>query len=179
MSERSQSVLSPGGARAYIGLGSNLDDPVGQVRRAIEALRVLEETRLIACSSLYRSRPLGDADQPPYVNAAAGLETRLEARALLARLHDIEAAQGRERCERWGSRTLDLDLLVYGEVVESAPDLRLPHPGIGEREFVLIPLHEIAPALVVPGLGSVLALARACDRRGLERLCGAPAGAVA
>lgn len=171
MSEGSQpSVPSPGGVRAFIGLGSNLDDPVRQVRRGIAALRALGATRVVACSSLYRSRPLGDADQPPYVNAVVSVETRLDARALLARLHGIESAQGRERGARWASRTLDLDLLVHGDAIERAPDLSLPHPGIATREFVLIPLYEIAPALVVPGLGPIAPLALACERRGLERL---------
>lgn len=154
---------SGSGVRAYVGIGSNLDDPVAQARRAVAALRVLPDTRLAAVSSLYRSAPLGGADQPDYVNAVAALDTRLDARRLLAALHDIEAAQGRDRSAgRWASRTLDLDLLVHGDECHAEEDLIVPHPGIAEREFVLGPLYELAPELEIPGLGQVAELARRC-----------------
>lgn len=166
---------SGSGVRAYVGIGSNLDDPVAQARRAVAALRRLPDTHLVAVSSLYRSAPMGGADQPDYVNAVAALDTRLDARRLLAALHDIEAAQGRDRSAgRWASRTLDLDLLLHGDERHAGEGLIVPHPGIAEREFVLEPLREVAPELEIPGLGPVAELARRCRDRapgpGLRRL---------
>lgn len=178
MSERPDSPLcqSESEARAYIGIGSNLDDPVEQVRRAVAAMRALLHTRLVRLSSLYRSAPLGNADQPDYINAVAVLDTRLDARQLLAALHEIEAVHGRDRSAgRWASRTLDLDLLVYGTERHEAADLTVPHPRIAEREFVLHPLHEVAPELDIPGLGPVAEQARRCALRGLVRLTESPA----
>ncbi len=147
---------------AYIGIGSNLAAPVGQVRRAIAALGGLPGTRLVVASRLYRNPPLDHSDQPEFVNAVAGLLTRLAPPALLAGLLGIEAAQGRRRdaATRWGPRTLDLDLLAYGERTVAEPGLTVPHPGVAGRNFVLLPLNEIAPGLWLPGLGSVAALAR-------------------
>lgn len=141
---------------AYIGIGSNLDTPARQVEMALEELAALPETRLIGHSHLYRSAPLGGADQPEYVNAVAALLTRLDAPALLAALHDIERARGRERgAVRWSPRVLDLDLLVYSSLSIEMPGLVVPHPGIAERNFVLLPLCELAPDLEIPGLGRV------------------------
>ncbi len=153
---------------AYIGLGSNLADPVLQVRGACEALKQLPETVLLACSSLYLSPPMGPADQPDYINAAAALETTLSPHALLAQLQAIEQAQGRVRGARWGARTLDLDLLVYGERVIADDRLNVPHPGLAERAFVLYPLQEIAPNLQIPGLGSLDKLVANCPKAGLQ-----------
>ena len=150
--------------RAYVGLGSNLDDPVAQVRSALDELGELPHTLRVAQSSLYRSPPMGPAGQPDYVNAVAVLDTGLEPRALLRELQAIEARHGRVRgAERWGPRTLDLDLLVYGDWCSSDPGLTVPHPGIGERPFVLWPLLEVAPGLRVPGLGVVRDLVRGLD----------------
>lgn len=144
---------------AYIGIGSNLDSPQDQVRSGIEALRNIPGTRLISRSSLYRSAPMGPADQPDFVNAAAALLTKLDAAALLAELRAIEDRHGRQRdTERWGPRTLDLDLLSYAGSVSDEDALRLPHPGIAERIFVLLPLSEIAPQMAVPGLPTVAEL---------------------
>ena len=153
-----------------VGIGSNLDDPAAQVRAAIAALAGLPDTRLESASSLYRNPPLGPADQPWYVNAAACLLTRLEPDALLERLHELERAQGRDRARevRWGPRRLDLDLLTCGARVCSGDGLKLPHPGISERNFVLFPLMELAPALIIPGHGSVSELARRVGDAGLE-----------
>ncbi len=150
---------------AYIGLGSNLDDPPGQVRAALAALSGLPDSRLVAQSTLVRNPPLGDAAQPEFVNAVAGLLTRLPAADLLDRLLDLEARQGRRRDPdtRWGARRIDLDLLVYGDLCLSSDRLKLPHPGIAARNFVLFPLLEIAPGLEVPGLGPVRRLAGAAD----------------
>ena len=143
----------------FIGLGSNLDDPSGQVRSAFELLGAIPETRLLSQSSLYRSAPFGSVEQGDFVNAVAELETSLDAHTMLANLKDIEAAQGRMPSVRWGPRVLDLDLLVLGDEKIDDPDLVVPHPGIAERNFVLLPLQEIAPDLVIPGLGRVADIA--------------------
>jgi len=139
---------------AYIGLGSNLDDPVSQIERAFEHLEGLPGTRVIARSSLYRSAPVGHIEQPDFVNAVISVETTLSAAALLEHLQQIERSQGRTRGEaQWGPRILDLDLLLFGDAEIDDPDLTVPHPGIGARNFVLLPLREIAPGLVIPNLG--------------------------
>ncbi len=150
---------------AYVGLGSNLGDPLAQLRRAVRALAALPGTRLCAVSPRYRNRPLGPADQPDYVNAVARLATDLAPRDLLAALQDIERAQGRVRDgRRWGPRTLDLDLLLYGDEVIDEPGLRVPHPGLAERDFVVLPLARVAPpGLTVPGRGRLTALAARFD----------------
>ncbi|MCW8828998.1 MAG: 2-amino-4-hydroxy-6-hydroxymethyldihydropteridine diphosphokinase [Gammaproteobacteria bacterium] len=137
--------------RAYIGLGSNLDHPEEQLRRAIEALGTIPASRLTAVSRLYRSSPMGPAEQPDYLNAVAMLDTRLEPLALLDALQAIEQQQGRVReGKRWGPRTLDLDLLLYGIEVIAHPRLSVPHPGMKQRNFVLHPLAELAPELHFP-----------------------------
>lgn len=157
--------------RAYIGLGSNLDDPVGQLRRAVEALRGLSESRLTAVSRFYRSAPMGSAEQPDYVNAVAMLDTCLEPLALLDALQAIEQQQGRIRKgERWGPRTLDLDLLLYGAEVIAEPRLQVPHPGIKQRNFVLVPLADLAPELVFPDGESLQQALHQCPAGGLEPL---------
>lgn len=139
---------------AYIGLGSNLDDPISQIERAFERLEDLPETRVIARSSLYRSAPVGQIEQPDFVNAVVSVETTLAAAVLLECLQHIERSQGRIRSEdRWGPRVLDLDLLLFGAAEIDLPELTVPHPGIGARNFVLLPLREIAPDLVIPKLG--------------------------
>ncbi len=140
---------------AYVALGSNLDDPQRQVEIAFDLLADLPDTELIARSSLYRSAPFGPVEQAEFVNAVVELQTSLGAQELLVHLQAIETSRGRVRKERWGPRTLDLDLLVYGAEVIDEPQLSVPHPGIGERNFVLLPLREIAPELVIPGLGPV------------------------
>jgi 2-amino-4-hydroxy-6-hydroxymethyldihydropteridine diphosphokinase len=156
---------------AYVGVGSNLEDPRAQVLRAISGLAQLPRTRVELTSPLYRSRPLGPIVQPDFVNAVAGLLTQLEAPALLAALRALEAALGRPAAhQRWGPRVIDLDLLSYGSDRRSAPALTLPHPGIPERNFVLYPLADIAPDLDLPGLGRVAALAGAVTAEGLARL---------
>ncbi len=158
--------------RVYIGLGSNLADPQQQLRGALQALAELPGSRLAAVSSLYASDPLGPADQPRYVNAVAALETDLEPLALLDALQRIELAQGRERkAERWGPRTLDLDILLFGERLIDQPRLQVPHYHMQARPFVLYPLAEIAPPELVLADGRRLVdLLAACPFRGLERL---------
>lgn len=141
---------------AYIGLGSNLNGPARQLESTFERLDAIRDTRLINKSSLYRSAPFGGIEQPDFVNAVAALLTRLSAAELLKELQRIETERGRERGDvRWGPRVLDLDLLVFSTEKIDEPDLIIPHPGIGERNFVLLPLGEIAPDLIVPGLGRV------------------------
>jgi len=145
---------------AFVGLGSNLQSPTRQVADAFDALAEIPSTRVVLRSSLYRSAPFGGIEQPDFVNGVAGLLTQLEPRALLAELQAVERRHGRERDDvRWGPRVLDLDLLVFDDLIIDEPGLTLPHPGIGERNFVLLPLGEIAPQLVIPGLGRVADIA--------------------
>ena len=138
---------------AYIGLGANLNDPAAQVEYALAELDHLPATALVARSSLYASEPVGYVDQPDFVNAVARIETALAPRALLAALLDIEHRHGRERSFRNAPRTLDLDLLLYGDAHFHEEGLTLPHPRMIERAFVLLPLTEIAPELDIPGRG--------------------------
>lgn len=156
---------------AYIGLGSNLEDPPAQLRRAQRALAGLPGIDALRSSSFYRTPPMGPPDQPDYVNAVAECRTGLEPEALLDALQAIEQAQGRVRDGvRWGPRTLDLDLLAMGDLRIETPRLRLPHPGIAERAFVLVPWAELAPDWVVPGLGRIRDLLSRVDVSGIERL---------
>ena len=155
---------------AFIGLGSNLGDPANQVRSALRALAALPDTRLARQSSLYRNPPEGGADQPEFVNAVARIETRAGPRTLLDRLLGIERAHGRARDYPNAPRTLDLDILLYGERVVSEPGLVIPHPRMLERAFVLVPLAEIAPDAVVPGRGRAADLAAKLDASGLVKL---------
>jgi len=156
---------------AYVGVGSNLDDPRRQVERAFDALAQLPHSQLVLRSPLYRTRPLGEVEQPEFVNAAAGLLTQLTPEALLAELRRIERELGREPSrQRWGPRRIDLDLLVLGRETRTGESLTLPHPGIAERDFVLYPLADIAADLTVPGLGTVAALRARVTNRGIERL---------
>jgi 2-amino-4-hydroxy-6-hydroxymethyldihydropteridine diphosphokinase len=151
---------------AYVGLGSNLDDPERQVQDALRALPGLPGTRLMAMSRSLRNPALGPQPQPEFVNAVAGLLTRLPPVDLLDALLAIERRQGRDRRSgiRWGPRRIDLDLLVYGEVTMDTDRLTIPHPGIASRNFVLFPLLEIAPGLRIPGLGPVRRLAAAVNQ---------------
>lgn len=141
--------------RAWIGLGSNLDDPPAQLQRAVDALARTPGVRVVAVSPVYRNAALqlpDDTDiQPDYFNAVAALDTTLPPLALLDALQAIEQAQGRVRTRRWGARTLDLDLLLYGDTVLDEPRLTVPHPGLPARRFALLPLHDLAPDLVLPG----------------------------
>jgi len=156
-------------ARAFVGLGSNLDDPAAQVARALEELDSIQATRVSQRSSLYRSAPWGVVDQPAFVNAVAELETRLPPRKLLHALLSIEQAHGRDRrSERWGPRTLDLDLLVYADLRIDEPGLVVPHPHLAQRAFVLMPLAEIAADFIIAGAGSVHELFARIEGGGCE-----------
>ena len=143
--------------QAFVGLGANLGDAVATVQAAFGALDALPDTRVLRASRLYRTPAWGKTDQPAFVNAAAVLETELDARALLDAMLAIERDFGRDRAsdgsDRWGARTLDLDLLLYGTDGIDEPGLRVPHPHLHERAFALVPLIEIAPDLVIPGHG--------------------------
>ena len=156
----------------YIGLGSNLSNPEEQIRRAQESIARHADITEIDFSSLYASSPMGPQDQPDYVNAVMRVSTNLSAIALLRVLQEIENNQGRSRAgERWGARTLDLDLLLYADQQINTPDLIVPHRGLSERAFVLYPLQEIAPDdLFVPGKGAVKQLVSQCPLDGLEKI---------
>jgi len=157
--------------RAYIGLGSNLATPLLQLRSALDALRALPQSSVVAHSSFYISDPLGPADQPRYVNAVAALDTGLSPLALLDVLQTIELEQGRTRkAERWGPRTLDLDILLFGNLHIDEPRLTVPHYHMHARAFVLYPLAEIAPDLRLPDGRPISELLEACPYVGLERL---------
>jgi 2-amino-4-hydroxy-6-hydroxymethyldihydropteridine diphosphokinase len=163
--------INPHWYPAYVGLGSNLQGPARQLQAAIEMLGLLARTRLTAQSSMYRSAPFGGIEQPDFMNAVVSLLTQLSAREFLAELQQIEVRRGRDSDEvRWGPRVLDLDLLVYGGATIEEPDLIVPHPGIAERNFVLLPLQEIAPELVIPGLGRLASLPVNVHEPQIERI---------
>ena len=156
---------------AFIGLGSNLQDPITHIklaRRAIAALAQVQEQKF---SSLYQSAPMGPQDQPDYVNAVMAIKTALAPLDLLHALQQIETEHGRKRgVQRWGARTLDLDLLLYGDQLINTPELTVPHYGIAERAFVLYPLRDCAPDLVIPDHGKLADLLHNCPLSGLQRL---------
>jgi len=155
---------------AYVALGSNLGDPQQQLHDAMDALANLPDTRLLQRSHLYRTPPWGMLEQPPFVNAVVQLDTMLSPHALLDALLAIEQQSGRVRAERNGPRTLDLDLLHVDGVQLDAPQLTLPHPRMAERAFVLLPLHDVAPALLLPGHGTVAERLAQLDLAGCVRL---------
>lgn len=157
--------------RAFIGLGSNLEDPQQQILNAFDHLGKIPNTQLINRSSLYRSTAIGPGEQPDYTNAVAELHTELEPEALLDQLQQIENRQGRVRGDiRWTARTLDLDLLLFNNATIGTARLSVPHPLLAERNFVLYPLHEIAPTLTLPNGDTLAALLRRVAPAGLSRL---------
>ena len=149
--------------RAYVGLGANLGDRDSTIRRAVTLLGEASGVDVVALSSLRQTAPWGPVEQPAFLNGVAELETELEPRALLEVLLDVERRLGRVRAERWGPRTIDLDLLLHGDAVVDEPGLTLPHPHLHERRFALEPLAELAPDLSIPGKGDVAALLAALD----------------
>lgn len=161
-------------ARAYVGLGGNVGEPDSVLRAAMVALEDLPGTSLQARSRLYRSAPWGRTDQASFVNAVVELSTTLDPQGLLRALLGIERRFGRVRAtdgsDRWGPRILDLDLLLFDDQVLDLPGLRLPHPRLHERAFVLVPLLELAPALVIPGIGPAGDVARALGSGGVEAI---------
>ena len=155
---------------AYVALGANLGDPVAAVQAALAALAGLPESRVVRASSLYRTAPVGLSNQPDFINAVAALETALAPEALLDALFAIEAGFGRVRAAKNGPRTIDLDLLLHGDLELAQPRLTLPHPRLHLRAFVLVPLAEIAPDLRLPRRGSVAAWLPAVANQGIVRL---------
>jgi len=160
---------------AWVGLGANLGEPAQQIEQALQQLDALPSTRLLCRSSLYRSAPMGPSDQPDYLNAVAGLNTTLSPDQLLSALLDTEQALGRRRAgRRWGPRVIDLDLLAYGDEQRESEFLRLPHPGIAQRAFVLQPWQELAPDFQVPGQGTVAELHAALESQDVEIVSESP-----
>ncbi|MEX1033679.1 MAG: 2-amino-4-hydroxy-6-hydroxymethyldihydropteridine diphosphokinase [Cellvibrionaceae bacterium] len=155
---------------AYIALGSNLDEPRRQVELGLQALTQLPSTQLRARSGWYQSKAVGPGPQPDYVNGVVLLETGLAPESLFRHLQAIEAAQGRERRVRWAARTLDLDILLYGDRVIATDRLQIPHPRLGERNFVLYPLADISPDLVLPNGTPLESLLARCPATGLKRV---------
>ncbi len=154
----------------YLGLGSNLDRPDQQLQSAIESLADLADSELVCCSSFYASRPMGPQDQPDFVNAVALINTSLTPSQLLTETQAIEQQQGRIRkANQWGPRTLDIDILLYGEISLQSAELTIPHYGMKQREFVLYPLFEIAPDLVLPSGEKLTELLADCPLNGLEK----------
>ena len=160
--------------RAFVGLGGNLGDAAATLRAAAQALATLPGTQGFVLSSLYRTPAWGRREQPDFINAVAGFDTSLAPRALLDALLAIEQQFGRSRTAdadaRWGPRTLDLDLLLHGDRMIDVPGLRVPHPYLHQRAFVLVPLLEIAPEVAIPGLGSARDALAGVDRGGIEAL---------
>ena len=152
----------------FIGLGSNLDYPERNIQRAVAELKQLADTRFVADSGLFHSKPMGPQDQPDYLNAVAQLETRLDALHLLNSLQHIENAMGRRRSQHWGPRIIDLDILMYGEHIIDQPLLQVPQPGFETREFVLYPLQRLNPAMLIPGRGKLSTLIEQCPPNGLH-----------
>ncbi|MBI4205529.1 MAG: 2-amino-4-hydroxy-6-hydroxymethyldihydropteridine diphosphokinase [Betaproteobacteria bacterium] len=155
---------------AFIALGSNLEDPEQQIGRGLLEIAALPDTRLARVSSLYRSAPVGYHDQPHFVNAVAAVETSLAPRALLDHLLAIERGHGRVRGFPNAPRTLDLDIILYGDLALQEPGLAIPHPRMHERAFVLVPLVEIAPEAAVPGRGRASDLLQGVDAASVTRL---------
>lgn len=157
-------------ALAYVALGANLADPVAQIHAAFAALDDLPRSRLLRHSSLYRTAPIGVVEQPDFINAVAALETELAPQELLSELLALEAHFGRRRERPLAPRTLDLDLLLYGDQIIDSPTLQLPHPRMHLRAFVLEPLVEIAPECRIPGRGQAVAWKAAVSMQRIERL---------
>ena len=157
---------------AYVGLGSNLDAPQRHVKQALCELGSIPATRVLGCSSLYRSEPLGHGPQPEFVNAVAALDTSLDAESLLDELQAIEERHGRARIFRNAPRTLDLDLLLYNDAVHHSSRLTVPHPRMHKRAFVLRPLLDLAPEIAIPGYGRARDLLAACAGQRVERADG-------
>jgi 2-amino-4-hydroxy-6-hydroxymethyldihydropteridine diphosphokinase len=155
---------------AFIGLGSNLGEPESKVRQGIAALAELPQVQLVAASSLYRTSPMGNTDQPDFVNAVAQVSTELSPISLLAAMFAIERHNGRKRLFRNAPRTLDLDLLLFDADIISAEGIEVPHPRMHERAFVLAPLIEIAPACVIPGLGPAADWLARCGDQAFTRI---------
>lgn len=157
-------------SKAFVALGSNLENPVLQIKNALLALQKLPKTKLIRTSSLYQSKPFGYSDQPDFINAVAEVNTQLSPKILLDGLLSIENKAGRERSFANAPRTLDCDLLLYADMVISSEKLTLPHPRMHTRSFVMLPLAEIAPDLTLPNHGNVVKLALSLSNQDIKKL---------
>lgn len=155
---------------SYIALGSNLEQPELQLADAVTAIRTLQGVTLLRCSHWYANRAIGPGEQPDYLNGVLAIETTLSPLALLKQLQQIESQQGRVRQERWGARTLDLDMALYGNRISDDPVLTLPHPRLHERDFVVLPLQEIAPELILPNGTPISKIAEGFDTTALTPL---------
>ncbi|AYQ57095.1 2-amino-4-hydroxy-6-hydroxymethyldihydropteridinepyrophosphokinase [Bathymodiolus thermophilus thioautotrophic gill symbiont] len=155
---------------AYIGLGSNLNNPKQQIKNALIALNDTQDVKVVALSSLYQSPPIDGSKQPDYINAMCQVDTHLTALELLYVCQAIEVKQHRVREKKWGARTIDLDIIIYGVQVVASKQLIIPHPEMMNRAFVLVPLAEIEPDLKVPILGNVQDLIDKLDISGLKKL---------
>lgn len=162
-------MSGPADVRAFLGLGGNLGDPAQAMAAALQAIDADAASRVVGVSDLYRTPPWGKTDQPDFINATAEIATGRSARGLLELCLETERGLKRVRSERWGPRTVDLDVLVYGEAEIAEPGLHVPHPRMLERAFVMVPLAEIAPDLVLSGK-PVAAWVKKLDRAGIERL---------
>lgn len=157
--------------RVYIGIGSNLGGPRAQVEKALQSLQSLSVNGEFTASPLYQTTPTGPQDQPDFINAVAGFLTRLSAQDLLQALKVIENSQGRQRDGvRWGPRTLDLDLLLYGNESIDMDELTVPHPRIRERAFVMVPLFDVAPDISIPGQNDLQVLMKKVSREGVRKI---------
>lgn len=155
---------------AYVGLGSNLQNPSQQINSALQALAQLTDCKNVRCSHWYGSKAIGPGEQPDYINAAVYLETRLDALSLLHKLQAIENEHGRQRDIRWGARTLDLDLLLYADECINTTELQLPHPEICNRNFVLYPLYDLCPELIFPNGETLTAVIKPMTMDGMYRI---------
>jgi 2-amino-4-hydroxy-6-hydroxymethyldihydropteridine diphosphokinase len=154
----------------YLGLGSNLDDPENHLNSALEHIADIDQTTILSSSSFYKSPPLGPQDQPDFINCVVKLETELTAHILLETLQEIENQHGRKREIRWGPRTLDLDILLFGDMTINDDNLTIPHPQLAYRDFVLVPLNEIESDMIIPGMGPVSGLITRLETNSLQRI---------
>ena len=154
----------------YIGLGSNLEQPQQQLSRAIAEIGQLPDTRVLQHSPFYRSSAIGPGEQPDYINAVAHLHTDLDAMGMLQQLQAIELAHGRQRTLRWGPRTLDLDILLFDDLIVATETLQIPHPRITERNFVIAPLYDLCPGLALPDGTTLVSVFATMSQAGLQRL---------
>ena len=154
---------------AYVGLGSNLEDPLVQIKRALTALAKLQPQTTLRVSALYKSQAIGPGEQPDYLNGVVELTTTLPPLTLLGALQAIEHQQGRQRALKWGARTLDLDILLYEDITLHSDRLELPHPRLEERNFVIYPLYDLAPDLVLPNGRRLEDAKRACSSEGISK----------
>lgn len=156
---------------AYIGLGSNLSEPIHQIQNAIKQIKKIAQSKVVSVSSLYLSKPMGPQDQDDYINAVLALETSLNAIELLDSLQAIENEAGRVRKEnRWGARVLDLDIILFGDEIIQTDRLTVPHYGMNEREFVIIPLAEITPTLILPNGHKIQEISQTIPKNSMVRL---------